>query len=129
MLDGVAQGCYIDLNHIDAPLSCKLEVYKALGQMRGFIGSGLFEKIRGMQERKQLGDLYTALSRFVHPSVEESRSWIESPASEERVVDSLKYNRYDRKLLDEALSRCREVGNMLILVNSHFVENFLQAVE
>ena len=129
MLDGVAQGCYIDLNHIDAPLSCKLEVYKALGQMGGFMGGRLFEKIGGLPERKQIGDLYRALSRFVHPSVEESRVWIESPASEEKVVDSLKYNRHDSKLLDEALTRCREVGNMLIQVNSHFVENFLQSLE
>ena len=27
MLDGIAQACYIDLNHMEASLECKLEVY------------------------------------------------------------------------------------------------------
>jgi hypothetical protein len=126
MLDGIAQACYIDLNHVDASLACKLEVYKALGDFGGFIGSGLFEKIKYLQERSQLIDLYKELSKYVHPSVEESRGWIESSASEE-IVDSLKHNRYDGEMLEKTLETCAQVGNMLKSVNSHFVKHFLKS--
>ncbi|MGO9122541.1 MAG: hypothetical protein ACLQPD_33620 [Desulfomonilaceae bacterium] len=126
MLDGIAQACHIDLNHVDASLACKLEVYKALGDFGGFIGSGLFEKIKGLQERAQLISLYKELSRYVHPSVEASRGWIESSAAEE-TVDSLKHNRYDDEMLEKTLVKCAEVGRMLKSVNSHFVKHFLQS--
>jgi hypothetical protein len=128
MLDGVAQACYIDLNHPDAPLACKLEVYKALGDIGGFIGGRLFDRIRDFPEKEQLKRLYKELSRYVHPSDEESRRWIESPPSAE-VVDSLKYNRFDRELLSKALTKCHEVGTMLLSLNSHFVKNFLEESE
>jgi len=128
LLDGIAQACYIDLNHLDATLACKLEVYKALGEIGGFIGGSLFEKIRDFPERTQLKAVYKELSRYVHPSVEEGRRWIESSAPEE-VVDSLKYNRFDGELLDQALIKCVEVGNLLQSVNSHFVENFVKNAE
>ncbi len=75
MLDGVAQACYIGLNHSGASLVSKLEVYKALGDIGGFIGSTLFDRIRGFEKRQM--DPYSELSRFVHPSIEESRRWIE----------------------------------------------------
>jgi hypothetical protein len=126
MLDGVAQACYIDLNHVDASLPCKLEVYKALGEIGGFIGTGLFERIKDLPEKAQLKALYKELSRYVHPSVEESRKWIESSASE-GAIDSLKHNKYDGELLDQTLRKCREVGKMLQSVNAHFVTNFLKS--
>lgn len=126
MLDGIAQACYIDLNHIDASLTCKLEVYKALGDMKNFIGSSLFEKIKGLRKRQNLIDVYKELSNFVHPSVEESRRWIEAPVSQD-VVDSLKYNRYDKELLNLALTKSRQVGALLIHLDSHFLENFSSA--
>ena len=127
MLDGVAQACYIDLNHIDASLICKLEVYKALGEIGGFIGGNLFDRIKGFQEKQKLKDLYRDLSRFVHPSIEESRGWIKSPPPE-GVVDSLKYNRYDRELFDEALEKSKQVGKLLVSLNDHFVKEFLKQI-
>ncbi|NQT55896.1 MAG: hypothetical protein HQ551_06675 [Desulfobacteraceae bacterium] len=127
MLDGVAQACYIDLNHSDTSLTSKLEVYKALGDIGGFIGSSLFDRIKGFQEKQKLKDLYRDLSRFVHPSIEESRKWIESPPPE-GVVDSLKFNRYDRELFDEALEKSKQVGKLLVSLNNHFVEQFLKHI-
>jgi hypothetical protein len=128
MLDGVAQACYIDLNHFDASLVCKLEVYKALGEMGGFIGSGLFDRIKGFKKKQILKDIYTELSRFVHPSIEESRRWIESTPPKE-LVDSLKFNRFDRELLDQAIEKCKEVGRLLILIDDHFVKEFLSKIQ
>ncbi|MFC1836714.1 hypothetical protein ACFL2Q_18650 [Thermodesulfobacteriota bacterium] len=129
MLDAIAQACYIDLNHVDVPLSCKLEVFKALGENGGFIGSRLFERISGFQEKRRLIDLYKQLSRFVHPSIEESRKRIESRGSEEEVVDSLKRNRFDPVLLAEALTKCKDVAGMLLSVNSHFVNELRNCSE
>ncbi len=124
MLDAVAQACYIDLNHIDASLVSKLEVYKALGDMGGFIGSTLFDRIKGFNKKQILKDVYTKLSRFVHPSIEESRRRIESTPLKE-LVDSLKFNKFDRKLLDQAIEECKEVGRLLILIDNHFMREFL----
>ena len=67
MLDGIGQAFYIDLNHINVPLACKLEVYKALGDIGGFIGSGLFDKIKDLPEKTQLKSLYKELSRYCPP--------------------------------------------------------------
>ena len=52
MLDGVAQACCIDLNHFGASLETKLEVYKALGEGGGFMGSTLFERLKGFRKKK-----------------------------------------------------------------------------
>ena len=123
MLDGVAQACYIDLNHPEASLVSKLEVYKALGDMRGFIGSNLFERIRGFREKQAFKDIYAELSRFVHPSIEESRRWIGSSTTGD-MVDSLKSNRFDKELLGQAIEKCERVGKLLISLNDHFVNEF-----
>ncbi len=127
MLDGVAQAYYIDLNHFDASLSSKLEVYKALGDIGGFIGSTLFDRLRGFEKKQVLKELYGELSRFVHPSIEESGRWIECAPPEE-VVDSLKFNRFDRKLLDQAIEKCKQVGRMLVSIDDYFVKNFLSRI-
>lgn len=128
MLDGVAQACYIDLNHFDASLVSKLEVYKALGKVGGFIGTSLFDRIRGFKKKQILKDLYAELSRFVHPSIEESRRWIESAPAKE-LVDSLKFNRFDRELLDQAIKKCKEVAHLLILIDDHFIKEFLSKLK
>ena len=128
MLDGVAQACYIDLNHFDASLVSKLEVYKALGDTGGFIGSSLFDRIKGFQKKQILKDLYAELSRFVHPSIEESRRWIEYTPPKE-LVDSLKFNKFDRELLDQAINKCKEVGRLLILIDGHFIKEFLSKIQ
>jgi hypothetical protein len=128
MLDGVAQACYIDLNHFDASLVSKLEVYKALGEMGGFIGSSLFDRIKGFKKKQSLKNIYTELSRFVHPSIEESWRWIESTPQKE-LVDSLKFNRFDQELLDQAIQKCKEVGHMLILIDDHFVREVLSRIQ
>lgn len=123
MLDGVAQACYIDLNHAEASLVSKLEVYKALGDMGGFIGSNLFDRIRGFREKQALKDIYAELSRFVHPSIEESRRWIGSSTTGD-TVDSLKSNRFDKELLGQAVEKCKRVGELLISLDDHFVRKF-----
>jgi hypothetical protein len=128
MLDGIAQACYIDLNHIEASLVSKLEVYKALGDMGGFIGSSLFDRIRGFKERQALKDIYSELSRFVHPSIEESRKWIESSLTGD-AVDSLKFNRFNEELLDQAIEKCTRVGELLISINGHFIREFQARVQ
>ncbi|MBC8177603.1 MAG: hypothetical protein ISR61_07580 [Desulfobacteraceae bacterium] len=125
ILDGLAQACYIDLNHIDASLTCKLEVYKALGEIGGFIGSSLFDRIKDFEDKQKLKVLYKELSRFVHPSVEESRVWIES-SPPDGTVDSLKFNRYDPLLFTQSIEKCRSVGELLISLNTHFVRAFLE---
>ena len=128
MLDGIAQACYIDLNHMEASLECKLEVYKALGEIGGFIGSSLFDRIKGLKEKQEIKELYSELSRFVHPSIEESRRRIESPPPG-GVVDSLKFNMYDRELLDLAVEKCKQVGSLLVSIDNHFVEECLSRLD
>lgn len=128
MLDGIAQACYIDLNHMETSLECKLEVYKALGEIGGFIGSSLFDRIKGFKEKQEIKDLYSELSRFVHPSIEESRRRIDSPPPG-GVVDSLKFNMYDRELLELAVEKCKQVGSLLVSIDNHFVEECLSRID
>jgi hypothetical protein len=128
MLDGIAQACYIDLNHLKASLECKLEIYKALGEIGGFIGSSLFDRIKGFSEKQEIKELYSELSRFVHPSIEESRRRIDSPPSK-GVVDSLKFNKYDRELLELAVEKCKQVGSLLVSIDNHFIEECISKID
>jgi hypothetical protein len=125
MIDGIAQACYIDLNHIEASLESKLEVYKALEEMGGLIGGALFDRIKGLNRKQELKDVYSELSRFMHPSIEESRARVGTPPAE-KVVDSLKFVRYNQGLLDQAIDKCRQVWSSLIFVNDHFVKECLK---
>ena len=128
MLDGVAQACYIDLNHMGASLESKLEVYKALGEIGGFIGSSLFDRIKGFQDKQKIKEVYSDLSRYVHPSIEESRRRIESPPSG-GVVDSLKFNIYDRELLILAVDKCKQVASLLISIDNHFIGECIRRLD
>jgi hypothetical protein len=127
MLDGVAQACYIDLNHFEASLACKLEVYRALGDIGGFIGSALFDRIKGFKKRQTLQKLYNDLSRFVHPSIEESQRRIEARQGES--VNSLKFSRFDKDILDSAIEKCKEVGHMLVAIDDYFVRESLSKIK
>jgi hypothetical protein len=127
MLDGVAQGCYIDLNHYNASLVSKLEVYKALGDIGGFIGSVLFDRLKDFNRKQNLKDIYSELSRFVHPSIEESRRWIEYTPPKE-LVDSMKFNRFDGDLLTQTIGKCKEVGRLLISIDEYFVREYLSKI-
>ena len=127
MLDGVAQACYIDLNHFEASLVSKLEVYRALGDVGGFIGSTLFDRIKGFEKKQTLKKLYNELSRFVHPSIEESQRWIKQARPEE-LVDSMKFNRFDKDILDSAIEKCKEVGRMLVSIDDYFVRESLSKI-
>ena len=57
----------------------KLEVYKILGEMGGFIDTNLFDRSKDFKDKKRLKDIYQDLSLFVHPSIKECKIWIETP--------------------------------------------------
>jgi hypothetical protein len=125
MLDGIAQACYIDLNHVDASLQTKLEVYKALCDLGGFIGSALFDRLTGFTKKQDLKNLYSQLSLYVHPSINESRRWVDVRKHEE-LVDIMKFNKFDVELLNEVLTKCKDVGRMLISIDEYFNKEFLK---
>lgn len=128
MLDSVAQGCYIDLNHFDASLLSKLEVYKALGEIGSFIGSNIFEKLKGFPKKQDLKDLYGKLSLFVHPSIQEANKWFQNRQPNEMVYSMIS-NKYNRELLDHTIEKCKEVGVMLISIDNYFIDRFLNKIK
>jgi hypothetical protein len=71
--------------------------------------------------------IYSELSRFVHPSIEESRRWIEYTPPKE-LVDSMKFNRFDGDLLTQTIGKCKEVGRLLISIDEYFVREYLSKI-
>ena len=126
ILEAVALACYIDLNHRSASLESKIEVFKALSNVKGFYGLELFAKLKGLSKKDDIKKLYKDLSGFVHPSTSEDRPFI-NPAISDDVVDSLKWNIFDASLLDISIKECKNVANTIIGINEYFVKAFLQS--
>ena len=66
ILESVIQSYYIDKNHPNVRVTCKLEVLKEIDK---FVGSRLIEKT-DLKYKNELKELYSDLSKHVHSSYE-----------------------------------------------------------
>lgn len=124
LLDSVMQAYYIDYNHHEASLKARFEVYKALENWGGFIGTKLFSKVKGIHFREELNLHYRELSNYVHPSTEESLTFID--ANTPNFVDSLKKNTYNEDLIKKCIEEVHKTKNLLIQIDSHFEKSLLE---
>lgn len=63
------QAYYIDVNHSDSNIECKLEIMKELNDLK-FSGGRLIQALK-IENKDKLQNLYSKLSAFIHPSYEE----------------------------------------------------------
>ncbi len=63
------QAYYIDANHSESDIGCKLEIMKELNDLK--FNGGKFIQALKIENKDELQKLYSKLSAFIHPSYEE----------------------------------------------------------
>jgi hypothetical protein len=74
ILESALQAYYIDREHPEATMGCKLEIIKEIDKL---IGARLIDRT-DLEHKKELKELYSDLSKYVHSSYEELRQAIEN---------------------------------------------------
>jgi len=118
LLESVCQAFHIDINHPKASLETKLEILKAVSNIRISHGNRLIEKIPELKEKEKIKKLYSNLSGYVHPSFKERKHAINE-------VDDVLKIEYNEELLLDCLKKCEETAKYIILIDSHFQKRFL----
>ena len=82
ILESALQAYYIDREHPEATMRCKLEIIKEIDKL---IGGRLIDRT-DLEHKKELKVLYSDLSKYVHSSYEELRPTIEKGEGDYRVT-------------------------------------------
>ncbi|HUV02560.1 MAG TPA: hypothetical protein VMW67_03825 [Desulfobacteria bacterium] len=101
ILESALQAYYIDGEHLEATMGCKLEIIRALDKL---IGGRLIDRT-DLEHKKELKVLYSDLSKYVHSSYEELRPTIEKGEIDYRFT--LAFNK-------ELFYKCMEFTNRVM---------------
>lgn len=82
ILESAIQAYYIDREHPEALMECKLEIIKEIDK---WVGGRLIDRT-DLEHKKELKALYSDLSKYVHSSYEELRPTIEKGEIDYRVT-------------------------------------------
>ena len=88
ILESALQAYYIDREHPEATMGCKLEIIKEIDKL---IGGRLIDRT-DLEHKKELKALYSGLSKYVHSSYEELRPTIEKGEVDYRVTFAFNKN-------------------------------------
>lgn len=122
----MAQAYFIDTNIISGKLKGKFEVYKTFEEESrfSFIGQNLINKLDGIPNQDKLRNLYKDLSKYVHPSYDQSLDFMEK-AEEKDPWDRMKENIYNESLLKDCLAKTKEIIKCFIDIDKHFEKIYL----
>jgi hypothetical protein len=108
LLDSMIQAHYLDTEHPDADIRCKLEILKEIDAEA--FGSRLIDKTR-LRHKQETKALYSDLSKYVHSSYEEMKPAILEGKVHARVTFS-----FDRELFDKCLKFTDRIMDVVYLV-------------
>lgn len=98
VLDSMAQALYLDTEHPDADIYCKMEIVKEIE--KDLFGSRLIERLP-IQHKDKAKQLYSLLSKYSHSSYKELEPAIIQGKVDYRITPTLK--RFDNKDLRERI--------------------------
>ncbi|MHA1195199.1 MAG: hypothetical protein ACTSRH_02300 [Promethearchaeota archaeon] len=124
LIESILQAYYIDLNHFNASLESKLEVFKALSEYDSFYGKRLIDKIKDLKNKNKLKKIFNDLSKYVHASYEESKPFIKNNSKYE-IVDSLKYNRYNKEILLKCIDKSICICHYILIIHKDFEKKYI----
>ena len=107
ILESVIQAYYIDMEHPDAGIMCKLEVLKEIEMM---VGGRLIEATN-LGEKKKIHKLYKDLSRYTHSSHEKLE-----PAIERELTLNIFFGYNDRMFKEATALTKRTVDTILFII-------------
>ncbi|WP_287588322.1 hypothetical protein [Candidatus Borrarchaeum sp.] len=86
-LETMIQSYYLDINHPEASLECKLEILKELADLDRPITAGNVIDKSKLDNKKKLKKLYKELSSYVHPSFTEIDSGVTTTMFRPKLFD------------------------------------------
>lgn len=107
IFESFIQAYYIDKEHPDSEMECKLEIIKEIEKL---VGSRLIDKI-DIGNKSKLKKLYSKLCQYIHPSYEGLRL----PVKEGNIVESILF-KYNQELFDNCYLLTNEVIDVIILL-------------
>lgn len=114
------QAYYIDNEHPDATIQCKLEIIKEIDRI---VGGSLIKKT-DLGYKKQLKDLYRDLCKYTHPSYEELK-----PVIQEGIVGPRVTFTYNKELFDKCIELTDKTIDAIIFIFFNYDGGMLNKIK
>lgn len=93
ILDSIGQAYYLDVEHPEASISCKLEIIKEIEKQA--FGSKLIDKLE-LDHKQDLKNLYSALSKYAHSSYQELEPLVKEGKATWRMTFAFDEDQFNR---------------------------------
>jgi len=121
ILESFLQAYYVDKEHPNANMECKLEILKEIDKL---VGRRLIENLElDGKYKKQIRFLYDDLCKFAHPSFKEWQKIIE-----EGKINSKVTFRYDKDSFEECIKFTDRVMDIIVFLLMNFCEEMINKI-
>ncbi len=93
ILDSIGQAYYLDIEHPEATISCKLEIIKEIEKQT--FGARLIDRL-DLNHKQELKNLYSDLSKYAHSSYQELEPLIKEGRGDWRVTFAFDEDQFSR---------------------------------
>ncbi|MDD2679078.1 MAG: hypothetical protein PHS81_04310 [Candidatus Nanoarchaeia archaeon] len=120
VFESFIQAHYIDKEHPESEMECKLEIIKD----KLIFGSKLIDNTKNLENKNELKKLYSELSKYTHSSYEE----LKIPIKEGKVDTSIIFT-YDKELFDKCYIFTNKVMDTIIFVLMSFEKRMIKKIQ
>ena len=124
-LDIVLQAYYIDQNHLDLDIWAKVAIQEALENWRGFMGNQLIKKTNLKGFKRDIKDMYSELSKYVHGSFSELRPKLQQIKVDDSLSKALRIPRFDKSMVKTCVELTKKTLALIFQINLHFEKWFM----
>jgi hypothetical protein len=121
IFESFVQAYYVDKEHPDSEMVCKLEIIKEMDKL--IFGSKLIERT-DLHNKKKLIDLYSELSKYVHSSYEQMKP----PLKEGKIEPHILFT-YDEELFNKCHTFTNKVMDALTFVLMSFENEMIVKIQ
>lgn len=121
VFESLIQAYYIDKEHPESEIECKLEIIKEIDKL--IFGSKLIDSTE-LENKKKLKKLYSELSKYIHSSYEGLRP----PIKEGKFVTSIIFT-YDKGLFDKCYIFTNKVIDGILFVLMSFENRIIGKIQ
>jgi hypothetical protein len=120
VLESFIQAYYIDKEHLDSEMKCKLEIIKEIDKL---IGAKLIDNT-DLKNKKEMKDLYSELSKYIHSSYEELELLIK-----EGKIHTYSAFVYDNKFFSKCYDFTNKVMDSIMFIILSFEKRIIKKVQ
>ncbi len=121
VFESLTQAYYIDKEHPESKMECKLEIIKEIDKF--IFGSKLINST-DLENKNKLKKLYSELSKYIHSSYES----LKSPIKEGKVDTSIIFT-YNKELFGECYIFTNRVMDMVMFILMSFEKRMIKKIQ